>query len=444
MVGAKSRKGMASLHSLASFPLPTDRAEAGSTDGVDRQRGCLLIRLHNYNALRRLVGASGIREVMHQLAERVGVALPGAMVEPLGRDVVSVEFVSDRAEALSEALAMARRSGAAPMMIDGDTHELDLLLGGAIGAAAGDPTALIEEAEAALAEAQPPGTSPTPRSPIHDHADRSTVDAVDRALDAGHMVLHYQPKLHIRRQAIECVEALVRWQDPERGLVAPIDFIPAIERAQRMERLTLWVIERAIEDQRRLRLAGEAVRIFINISGHLLADAHFVRAACERIADAPDAQLGFEVTETSVIRDPEAAIAHLRQFDQIGVRVSIDDYGAGLSSLAYLKQLPACELKIDKLFITQLTSSNRDPLIVRSTIDLAHALDMEVVAEGVETAAALALLSVMGCDMVQGYLISRPVPLAALTTFLAAQRQHPATQDVRASFTRLAAGWKRG
>ncbi|WP_294289728.1 EAL domain-containing protein, partial [uncultured Sphingomonas sp.] len=116
---------------------------------------------------------------------------------------------------------------------------------------------------------------------------------------------------------------------------------------------------------------------------------------------------------------------HLQTVVDTGIAVAIDDYGSGLSSLSYLKQLPACELKIDKLFITQLTSSNRDPLIVRSTIDLAHALEMEVVAEGVETPATLALLTVMGCDMIQGYLISRPIGLEALIHFLT-ERTHEA------------------
>ena len=157
-----------------------------------------------------------------------------------------------------------------------------------------------------------------------------------------------------------------------------------------------------------------------------------------------DAMLGFEVTETSVIRDPESAIANLQRFADIGIRVAIDDYGAGLSSLAYLKQLPARELKIDKLFVTQLTSSNRDPLIVRSTIDLAHALDMEVVAEGVETHAALALLTVMGCDMIQGFLISRPIALDAFVSFLREDRHCRAPEVSRDSFNRLAATWKRG
>ena len=126
----------------------------------------------------------------------------------------------------------------------------------------------------------------------------------------------------------------------------------------------------------------------------------------------------------------------------MGITIAIDDYGAGLSSLAYLKQLPARELKIDKLFVTQLTSSNRDPLIVRSTIDLAHALDMEVTAEGVETPAAMALLGVMGCDMVQGFLISRPISLAALVQFLAEDRHLALAQQSRPSFFRPESFWK--
>jgi EAL domain-containing protein (putative c-di-GMP-specific phosphodiesterase class I) len=226
-------------------------------------------------------------------------------------------------------------------------------------------------------------------------------------------------------------------------MVLPSDFIPAAEHAHVIDKLTLWTIRQVIADQRTLRAAGHDLRIFINISGQLLADERFVRAACDLVAEA-DAQLGFEVTETSVIRDPQSAIANLQRFADIGITIAIDDYGAGLSNLAYLKQLPARELKIDKLFVTQLTSSNRDPLIVRSTIDLAHALDMEVVAEGVETHAALALLTVMGCDMVQGFLISRPVALEALISFIAEDRHRSAPVASRVSFNRLATAWKRG
>ena len=201
-------------------------------------------------------------------------------------------------------------------------------------------------------------------------------------------------------------------------MVMPSDFIAAAEEVQRIDGLTIWTIRRALRDQMTLRAAGYDLRIFINISGQLLSDAHFVETVCAIVEANPDAKLGFEVTETPVIRDPECAIANLNRFDAIGVRISIDDYGAGLSSLAYLKQLPARELKIDKLFITQLTSSNRDPLIVRSTIDLAHALEMEVVAEGVETGAQLRRLQRLQCDLAQGFHFSEPVTDAEFDRFL--------------------------
>jgi EAL domain-containing protein (putative c-di-GMP-specific phosphodiesterase class I) len=143
-----------------------------------------------------------------------------------------------------------------------------------------------------------------------------------------------------------------------------------------------------------------------------------------------------------VIRDPDVAIKNLVRLADVGISIAIDDYGAGLSSLAYLKKLPAKELKIDKMFVLQLTSSNRDPLIVRSTIDLAHALDMEVTAEGVETPAALALLSVMGCDIVQGYLISRPLSIDAFREFIKADHGLALGVSNQPMFNRAASFWK--
>ncbi|OYY63036.1 MAG: hypothetical protein B7Y49_14080 [Sphingomonas sp. 28-62-11] len=255
------------------------------------------------------------------------------------------------------------------------------------------------------------------------------------------MFLQYQPKVHLRRQEICSAEALVRWQHPVRGLILPGDFIPAAEDSRAIGPLTLWTLAQVIADQKMLAAAGHDLLIFINISGQLLGDAAFVARACQMVQSG-GARIGFEITETSVIRDPETAIAHLQVFAEVGIALAIDDYGAGLSSLAYLKQLPASELKIDKLFITQLTSSNRDPLIVRSTIDLAHALDMEVTAEGVETQAAMALLSVMGCDMVQGFLISRPISIGAFRQFLEEDRHLSAAAEPRGSFFRPASFWK--
>jgi EAL domain-containing protein (putative c-di-GMP-specific phosphodiesterase class I) len=163
----------------------------------------------------------------------------------------------------------------------------------------------------------------------------------------------------------------------------------------------------------------------------MVADEGFAAWLLEELSRAPRGALGLEITETAVIDEPQKALRNLQAFADAGLEIAIDDYGSGLSSLSYLKQLPAHELKIDKLFISHLTSSHRDPLLVRSTIDLAHALGMKVTAEGVEDATTLALLRMMGCDLAQGYLISQPLSLDELSAFLSAGEYIPKTMPRR-------------
>ena len=407
-------------------------------------RFLVLAEIGNFAVLRRHVGCARADLLTGDLIARLNADVPWVRIAAAGRSGVEVAFEGDEAADLDRTIDALRQSCEPAFDLDGEFHAFDMVFGAAAGRLPQiDEVRLVEEAEAALAEARAVDL------PVkHDVAGpgarelRRLADELRIAIHEDQLLLLYQPKIHVRHQEITSAEALVRWKHPERGLVLPGDFITAAEDGGVIDLLTLWTIRQAIADQRRLQASGHDLRIFINISGQLLADAPFVEAACRMVA-AADAKLGFEVTETSVIRDPDSAIANLQRFADIGITVAIDDYGAGLSSLAYLKQLPARELKIDKLFVTQLTSSNRDPLIVRSTIDLAHALEMEVVAEGVETHAALALLTVMGCDMVQGFLISRPIALDALKTFLEEDRHHHAPADTRASFNRLATAWKR-
>jgi len=413
---------------------------------IPRYRFLLLAELDEFTALRRNVGVARARMVVEDVRMRLRTALPMIRAASVGQSTLELSF---ECESSDEGIAIADRIRAVmadPFDLDGESYRVSLRIGGS-GAPThdADELQLVEAAEQALADAREIRSDV-----VRDLANPSAGDdpiqlmrELPDAIASGQIFLQYQPKVRVRQQQVVSVEALVRWRHPVRGLILPGMFIEAAERSNAIGPLTLWIIGRAIADQRTLAAQGHDIPVFINISGVLLSDAAFVRDACALVSGG-GAKIGFEITETAVIRDPESAIANLAVFAAIGVPLAIDDYGAGLSSLAYLKRLPARELKIDKLFVTQLTSSNRDPLIVRSTIDLAHALDMEVTAEGVETPAALALLGVMGCDMVQGFLISRPIEFAAFLTFLSEERHVAAMAGPRFSFRRDAQQWKVG
>ena len=216
---------------------------------------------------------------------------------------------------------------------------------------------------------------------------------------------------------MDALEALVRWEHGSRGAVTPDIFIPLAEDSGDISTLTRLVFELVAKDAERLGATRHKVALHVNFSATLLADAEFCSWALDVCTSSP-LPLGLEITETGLISDPECALGRLRRFAEAGVDLAIDDYGAGLSSLSYLKLLPVNELKLDKQFIMGLTDSNRGPLIVRSTIDLAHALGMEITAEGVDDAVALALLRIMRCDRAQGYHIAKPMTFPELLAFL--------------------------
>ena len=240
---------------------------------------------------------------------------------------------------------------------------------------------------------------------------------LDGAFASGEIYLVYQPKLCLRRSVYDGVEALIRWEHPNLGEVDRTSVITLAEDTGQIHALTLRLLAKVIADQRTLMKRGIDLCFNVNISGKSLGSDAFIDEACALVGTSSGV-IGFEITETAFIENPKAALANFARLAAAGIRLSIDDYGSGHSSLAYLKELPADELKIDKLFVSGMTSSNRDPLIVRSTIDLAHALGMRVVAEGVESQATLALLRVMGCDIAQGFFISPAIRIGALEIFL--------------------------
>ena len=247
---------------------------------------------------------------------------------------------------------------------------------------------------------------------------RTLIRELSPAMAARDVQLAYQPKLNLRTGEIDSVEALLRWTHPVLGYIQPNVIIPLAQRAGRLQQLSIWILQQALRDRALLKTKGYSIRFFVNIAASELEDTRFITSLCQSLAHEPDDAIGIEITETSAISNSTEATRNLQLMASCGVTLAIDDYGSGLASLAYVKHLPVSELKIDRQFVSGMTSSHRDPLIVRSTIELAHALQMTIVAEGVESLATLALLRAMGCDYAQGYVVSPPLMLPELASFL--------------------------
>jgi len=254
---------------------------------------------------------------------------------------------------------------------------------------------------------------------LGDDDQWSLVEDLRKGLEEGELVLHYQPQLDLQSDQIVAVEALVRWVHPKHGLVAPLKFIPLAEEAGLMGRLTEWVIDEALRQCASWLARGNEVSVSVNISASNLLSSGFAGLVDELLKRhaVPARLLVLEITETTVISDFDASKVVIDDLLALGIEVSIDDFGAGFTSLAHLSGLPVRELKLDRVFIAGLAGGGRerDLQLVRSTVELAHALGLRVVAEGIEDAPTLELLSNLGCDLAQGYYICRPKPAAELS-----------------------------
>lgn len=241
-----------------------------------------------------------------------------------------------------------------------------------------------------------------------------------RALEQRELILYYQPKLDMKTNRIVGVEALLRWQHPQLGLLEPDQFIPIAERLGLINPITDWVIATALAQCKAWSDQGITLSVAVNVSGRSFNQAGLAQKIRNLLqqAQVTPGSLELEVTENVLMSDIERGAATLRSLSDIGVVISIDDYGTGHSSLAYLKQLPLRTLKIDKSFVLQMSHDDNDAVIVRSTIDLAHNLGYRVVAEGVETQDVLDLLAILGSDEVQGYYLSHPLPPDILMAWL--------------------------
>jgi diguanylate cyclase (GGDEF)-like protein len=267
----------------------------------------------------------------------------------------------------------------------------------------------------------------------YDPAKLSLMGELRPGIESQQLVLHYQPKVLVHDGSVDSVEALVRWQHPRHGLLYPDVFLPLAEQTDLIERLTGWVLTRALSDLRGLSQSVPELTMAVNISARNLGRPGFAERVAQTLArvGAPSDRLVIELTETALLTDPAGAAAALRQVSALGIGVSIDDFGQGQTSLGYLSTLPIDELKIDRSFVGDMLTNRGHRAIVRSIIDLGHNLGLRVVSEGVESAEVFDALGAMGCDVAQGYYFARPMPARDLFAWLAAHAlDRPAAQPL--------------
>jgi predicted signal transduction protein with EAL and GGDEF domain len=281
---------------------------------------------------------------------------------------------------------------------------------------------LLRRADIALDLARAAGSRSAMYVPERDayRADRRRLVAeLRRAIDAGELELHYQPILSMSDRRVSAVEALVRWHHPTRGMVPPADFIDLAERSGVIRPLTRWVIRRALAEVR--DLGRPDLQVSVNVSTHNLLDADLPAFVAGELPSDPGwPSLRLEVTESALMADPVRAAVVLHQLRALGVSVAIDDFGTGYSSLAYLERLPVDEIKIDRSFVRTIVERSGSNAIVRATLELAHALHLKVVGEGVEDERAWLMLKELGCEFAQGHLMAEPMPIGQLAEWLAA------------------------
>jgi len=436
---AGQRDGLTGLANRSHFLLELDRRMASAH--LSRSRlGILIMDLDGFSEVNEQFGAANGDRVLKCVAQRIGLAVGSACLTArmsgdsfaiLIDTAVSAETVERVGQRIQQELEPA-------CTLDQLTLDIAASIGGAIYPDhARDGYALLGAAEGAMQHAKSCGAGfemVKARRLLRDAEMHSLSAELRHAIDDNQLVLHFQPLVEANGDRVHGVEALVRWQHPRRGLIMPSDFIPRAERSGLMRDLSNWVLRRSLAEAASLRASGWPLRMSVNLSARSLLDPDFpdVLAGLLAAHELPSKFLILEITEDTLMADQRRTLDIITRVANMGVQISIDDFGTGYSQLAYLKQLPASEIKIDRSFIQDMLVSRTDLSIVQATIGLAHALDLRAVGEGIETQAQADRLRLLGCDLVQGFHFGRPMPIDTLHDWLQDWHlHHMSAQDYR-------------
>jgi diguanylate cyclase (GGDEF)-like protein len=395
----------------------------------DTRVALMLMDLNSFKEINDTLGHHNGDSVLQQLANRLRAVLrESETVARLGGDEFAILIPAFRDK--SEVVAVAQRILRAleePFITAGLALEVDASIGIALFPEHGDRVAkLLRAADVAMYVGKESLAGYTFFSPGTDHPDDggkrlTLIGELRSALERRELTLYYQPKVELPGGQVAGVEALVRWQHHRGGLLAPDEFIPLLEQSSLLRQVTLYLVETALRDCGAWRARGHKLGVAVNLSMRNLLDSQLpaeLSSLVRKLGLTPDC-LELEITESMLMSDPDRIMRVCTSLRRHGFKLTVDDFGTGYSSLAYLQQLPVSALKVDKSFVASMDQG--DPgsgTIVRSTVDLAHNLGLAVIAEGVESEAAYNKLAALGCDMVQGFLVSRPMPQDQLLVWL--------------------------
>ena len=385
----------------------------------------MLLDVDRFKLINEGLGHAAGDLVLREIGARLrGLLRESDTVARLGNDEFAILLPTGSTERADRVARRVLTVLEAPVMVDGQPVDVSVGIGIACYTAHDDDgDALLRHADVALYAAKRHNAGYVVYNPAYEQGRQthlSLLGELRRAVEGNELSIHYQPKVDLQTGECAKAEALVRWIHPERGFIPPIDFIPFAEQTGYIKQVTRWVIEHTFHQVGQWHRDGLDVMVSVNISTRDLGGADLPELVAKQLAvnDLPPALICLEITESGVMDDPARALETLERLHALGLQLSVDDFGTGYSSLAYLKKLPVQEIKIDRSFVKDMVTNADDAVIVRSTIELGHNMGLKVVAEGVEDAAGLTLLRELGCDMVQGYVFSKPLPLPQFVKWL--------------------------